>query len=121
LCEARELVLRRCIYEVRVLVLRLCRFVVRELVVRRRGERVVRVQVLHLYKYEARALVLRHGGRDLAQHHRDESGLVLHLYKNVVDDSLVHHRDGHVARELVPPRCIYEVRVLDVHLHSDCV
>jgi hypothetical protein len=84
LCEAHELVLRRCIYEVR-------------------------------------ELVLRHGGRDLAQHHRDESGLVLHLYKNVVDDLLVHHRDGHVARELVLRRCIYEVRVLDVHLRSDCV
>jgi hypothetical protein len=38
-----------------------------------------------------------------------------------VSDLALRHRDGHAARALVLRRCIYEVRVLDVHLRSDCV
>jgi hypothetical protein len=38
-----------------------------------------------------------------------------------VSDLALRHRDGHAVSELVLRRCIYEVRVLDVHLRSDYV
>ncbi len=40
--------------------------------------------------------------------------LVLHLYRNVVDDLLERHHDGRVARESVLRRCICEVHVLEL-------
>jgi hypothetical protein len=112
---------------VRELVLRLYKNVADDWLVRRHVERVVRESVLRRCTYAVRESVLRRcicEVNDLALHHRGElleRELVLHLYKNVVDDLLVRRHDGRVVLVLVLRRCICAVRELDGHLRNDCV
>jgi hypothetical protein len=112
---------------VRELVLRLYKNVADDWLVRRHVERVVRESVLRRCTYAVRESVLRRcicEVNDLALHHRGElleRELVLHLYKNVVDDLLVRRHDGHVVHESVLRRCISAVRALGDRLHNGCV